>query len=143
MNGAGKTTLASVLAGRVIPSSGQIHFDGGDVTKSPIHQRSRHGIVLCPQGREVFPALSTAENIRLGALTRPASARKGAVERIFELIPLLAPLRNNRAGSLSGGQQQMVAIGRALAAEPKVLIVDGSLPRLGCRRSCRRPSRSP
>jgi branched-chain amino acid transport system ATP-binding protein len=108
----------------VIPSSGQIRFDGEDVTKNPIQQRSRQGIVLCPQGREVFPALSTAENIRLGALNRPASVRKGAVEHIFELIPLLAPLRNNRAGSLSGGQQQLVAIGRALAAAPKVLIVD-------------------
>jgi len=124
VNGAGKTTLASALAGRVIPAAGQILFDGVEVTKSSVQERVRKGIVLCPQGREVFPALSVAENIRLGALNRPASTRKSAVEEIFDLIPLLTPFRNSRAGSLSGGQQQLVAIGRALAAQPRVLIVD-------------------
>lgn len=124
VNGAGKTTLASALAGRVIPTSGKVTFDGADITRVPVQERSRRGIVLCPQGREVFPGLTTAENIRLGALNRPASGRRAAVEEIFELIPLLVPFRSSRAGSLSGGQQQLVAIGRALAAAPKVLIVD-------------------
>lgn len=124
VNGAGKTTLASALAGRVIPSSGRIIFEGVDVTRESIQDRCRRGVVLCPQGREVFPGLSAAENIRTGALARPASIRKAAVEEVFDLIPVLAPFRNSRAGSLSGGQQQLVAIGRALAAAPKVLIVD-------------------
>lgn len=124
VNGAGKSTLAGALAGRVIPSSGRITFNGTDVTKMPIQARSRSGLVLCPQGREVFPGLSSAENIRMGALTRARSDRKAAVEEIFDVIPALAPFRDSRAGSLSGGQQQLVAIGRALAAGPKVLIVD-------------------
>lgn len=124
VNGAGKTTLASALAGRVIPTAGQILFDGVEVTKTSVQDRVRKGIVLCPQGREVFPALSVAENIRLGAINRPVSTRKSAVEQIFDLIPLLTPFRSSRAGSLSGGQQQLVAIGRALAAQPEVLIVD-------------------
>lgn len=124
VNGAGKTTLASAVAGRVIPSSGKVTFQGADITKMPVQERCRLGIVLCPQGREVFPSLSAAENVRMGALTRPASARKSAVEDVFELIPALAAFRNSRAGSLSGGQQQIVAIGRALAAAPQVLIVD-------------------
>lgn len=124
VNGAGKTTLASALAGRVIPTAGQILFDGVEVTKMSMQDRVRKGIVLCPQGREVFPALSVAENIRLGAINRPVSTRKSAVEQIFDLIPLLTPFRSSRAGSLSGGQQQLVGIGRALAAQPEVLIVD-------------------
>lgn len=124
VNGAGKSTLASALAGRLIPSSGKITLDDVDVTRSSIQDRSRRGIVLCPQGREVFAGLTVAENIRLGALTRASSARKAAVEAIFELIPVLSELRGNRAGALSGGQQQLVALGRALAADPKVLIVD-------------------
>jgi len=124
VNGAGKTTLASALAGRVIPTAGRILFDGVEVTKTSVQDRVRKGIVLCPQGREVFPALSVAENIRLGAINRPVSTRKSAVEQIFDLIPLLTPFRSSRAGSLSGGQQQLVAIGRALAAQPEVLIVD-------------------
>lgn len=124
VNGAGKSTLASVLAGRVSPTSGRIVFDGVDVTTMTIQERYRRGIVLCPQGREVFAGLSTAENIRLGALARPTSERKTAVEEIFDSIPALAKFRNSRAGSLSGGQQQLVAVGRALAAAPKLLIVD-------------------
>lgn len=124
VNGAGKSTLASVLAGRVIPTSGRIVFDGVDVTTMTIQERYLRGIVLCPQGRQVFADLSAAENIRLGALARPASERKHAVEGIFDSIPALAKFRNSRAGSLSGGQQQLVAVGRALAAAPKMLIVD-------------------
>lgn len=124
VNGAGKTTLASALAGRVIPTSGRVAFDGLEVTKMPIQERSRLGIVLCPQGREVFAGLTSAENVRLGTLNRPKSERKRAVDEIFELIPVLAPFRGSRAGSLSGGQQQLVALGRALAAGPRVLIVD-------------------
>lgn len=124
VNGAGKSTLASALAGRLIPSSGKITMDHTDVTRLSIQDRSRRGIVLCPQGREVFAGLTVAENIRLGALTRPSSARKAAVDSIFEMIPVLAQLRSSRAGGLSGGQQQLVALGRALAAGPRVLIVD-------------------
>ncbi|WP_422758508.1 ABC transporter ATP-binding protein [Paenarthrobacter sp. C1] len=124
VNGAGKSTLASALAGRLIPSAGTITLDETEVTRLSIQDRSRRGVVLCPQGREVFAGLTVAENIRLGAMTRPSSARKDAVEAIFEMIPVLAQFRSSRAGALSGGQQQLVAVGRALAADPKVLIVD-------------------
>lgn len=124
VNGAGKSTLAATLTGRLLPSAGQVVLDGDDVTRVPIQERTRHGIVLCPQGREVFAGLTVAENVRLGAIGRPSVERAEAVEQVLEAIPVLAKFRSSRAGSLSGGQQQLVAVGRALAAGPRVLVVD-------------------
>lgn len=121
-NGVGKTTLLKCLMGLVPVYTGQVRFDGVDITHLPPHVRVRAGIGYVPQGREIFPRLTVEENLRMGQATRPAGTP--IPERIFELFPVLRQMMKRRGGDLSGGQQQQLAIGRALAAGPRLLILD-------------------
>jgi urea transport system ATP-binding protein len=121
-NGVGKTTLLRTLMGLVPATSGSVRFNDEDVTHARPYERARRGIGFVPQGREIFPRLSVQENLEMGLATRPGSAR--VPQRIFEMFPVLKQMLNRRGGDLSGGQQQQLAIGRALAMEPKLLILD-------------------
>ena len=121
-NGVGKTTLLKSLMGLVRTREGRITFDGRDITQLPPHERVRAGIGYVPQGREIFPRLTVEENLQMGLATRPASAQVPA--RIFEMFPVLKQMMKRRGGDLSGGQQQQLAIGRALAPGPTLLILD-------------------
>ena len=121
-NGVGKTTLLKCLMGLIPVKSGAIRYGEVDLTALPSYQRVRAGIGYVPQGREIFPRLTVEENLAMGLASKPASAR--LPERIFELFPVLKSMLRRRGGDLSGGQQQQLAIGRALAMDPKVLILD-------------------
>ncbi|MDQ6618875.1 MAG: urea ABC transporter ATP-binding subunit UrtE [Pseudomonadota bacterium] len=121
-NGVGKTTLLKCIAGLIPPKSGAITFDGHDVTRLPPYRRAQLGLGYVPQGREIFPRLTVEENLRLGLATKPASAR--IPDRLFDMFPVLRDMLHRRGGDLSGGQQQQLAIGRALASDPKVLVLD-------------------
>lgn len=124
-NGAGKTTLMRVLAGLVMPSGGSIHYARRDITSLYAPERVGLGICMSPEGRMVFPTLSVEENLRLGAIH--ARARQGYRERrdeMYSLFPALAERRRQAAGSMSGGEQQMLAIARALMARPAMLLLD-------------------
>lgn len=121
-NGVGKTTLLKCLVGLVPTRSGEVSFNGTDITTLPPYARARLGIGYVPQGREIFPRLTVEENLLMGLATRSSSAKLPA--RIFELFPVLKEMLHRRGGDLSGGQQQQLAIGRALASGPKVLILD-------------------
>jgi branched-chain amino acid transport system ATP-binding protein len=121
-NGAGKTTLLSVLAGALRPWSGTITMDGTDITGMPDYQRARSGVVLVPEGRRLFPSLTVEENILLPVTGR--EARRWPLATLYELFPIVAARRSHRAALLSGGEQQAVAISRALAADPSVLLLD-------------------
>ncbi len=121
-NGVGKTTLLKTLMGLVPAKTGTVRFGEADLTRSPSHARVRAGIGYVPQGREIFPRLTVAENLEMGLAVKPASAH--VPERIFEMFPVLRQMMKRRGGDLSGGQQQQLAIGRALAAGPKLLILD-------------------
>ncbi|HVF62573.1 MAG TPA: urea ABC transporter ATP-binding subunit UrtE [Casimicrobiaceae bacterium] len=121
-NGVGKSTLLRCLMGLVPAARGSIMFDDRDVTRMPSHERVRAGIGYVPQGREIFPRLSVNENLRMGLATRPPSAT--IPEAIFEMFPVLRSMLKRRGGDLSGGQQQQLAIGRALAMSPRLLILD-------------------
>ncbi|MDO8890679.1 MAG: urea ABC transporter ATP-binding subunit UrtE [Sulfurimicrobium sp.] len=121
-NGVGKTTLLKCLMGLVPAKSGSIVFDGKDVTHAASHARVKAGIGYVPQGREIFPRLTVEENLRMGLATRPAGTP--IPERIFEMFPVLKQMMKRRGGDLSGGQQQQLAIGRALAFGPRLLILD-------------------
>jgi urea transport system ATP-binding protein len=121
-NGVGKTTLMKCLMGLVNSASGRISFDGREITRAPVHERVRRGIGYVPQGREIFPLLTVEENLRMGLASRPAGTK--IPEQVFELFPVLKSMLGRRGGDLSGGQQQQLAIGRALAMEPKLLILD-------------------
>jgi branched-chain amino acid transport system ATP-binding protein len=124
-NGAGKTTLMRVLAGLLEPSAGRIRLDGAEIATLPSHQRVERGLVLVPEGRLVFPHLSVADNLRLGAWAPHARAQEAATAaEIYALFPLLAERRSQDAGSLSGGEQQMLALGRGLMAQPRLLLLD-------------------
>ncbi|MCP5419494.1 MAG: urea ABC transporter ATP-binding subunit UrtE [Gammaproteobacteria bacterium] len=122
-NGVGKTTLLKTIMGLLPIRSGELLFSGQPLNKVPAHQRARLGIGYVPQGREIFPQLSVEENLRIGLGARPDKLRT-IPERIFELFPVLKAMLNRRGGDLSGGQQQQLAIGRALALDPKLLILD-------------------
>jgi branched-chain amino acid transport system ATP-binding protein len=124
-NGAGKTTMMRTVAGLLSPGSGQICFAGRDVTFTPTHLRVAEGIVLIPEGRLVFPDFTVEETLRIGAYSSRAhaGAHARAVE-MYELFPRLRERRNVRAGSLSGGEQQMLAIARGLMAAPRLLLLD-------------------
>jgi ABC-type branched-subunit amino acid transport system ATPase component len=122
-NGAGKSTLMKSLAGLLRPVRGQILLSGRDVGAEPAHRLARLGLVLAPEGRQVFPELSVEDNIRLGAFAR-GDFRPEEVEALLARFPVLARRRTSRAGLLSGGEQQMLALARALVARPKVLLLD-------------------
>jgi branched-chain amino acid transport system ATP-binding protein len=121
-NGAGKTTLLRTIAGAHRPHAGHLEFDGADVTGLTPHRRVELGIALVPEGRRLFPGLTVEENLRVGAV-RSRSGRWD-VESLLEAFPLLPPLRRRRAASLSGGEQQAVAIARALMSNPRLLLLD-------------------
>ena len=124
-NGAGKTTALKAISGLLPPTSGSIRFEGEDITRaSPRHILSR-GIAHCPEGRHVFPHMSVQENLEMGCYLRSDGARIDAdMARIFESFPVLAERRRQVAGTLSGGEQQMLAIGRALMSRPKLILFD-------------------
>ena len=121
-NGAGKSTLLKCLMGLVPVAAGTISFDGGEITHQVSHQRVRAGIGYVPQGREIFPRLTVHENLLMGLAPCPAGTP--LPPRIFEMFPVLKQMLKRRGGDLSGGQQQQLAIGRALAATPRLLILD-------------------
>ena len=124
-NGAGKTTTLMALSGIVKPKAGSIAFDGHDLTRVPPHQSVRLGLAQSPEGRKIFPRLTVLENLRMGAYTRTDSAAVAAdIEANFQLFPILRERQNQAGGLLSGGQQQMLAIARALMAKPKLLLLD-------------------
>jgi branched-chain amino acid transport system ATP-binding protein len=124
-NGSGKTTLLNTLTGLVKPASGSVLFQGTECAGLAASGLVRRGMVQVPQGREVWGSMSVAENLELGAITRNArSAIRNDAEEMFELFPKLAAKRRHRAGALSGGEQQMVAISRALMARPQCLLMD-------------------
>jgi branched-chain amino acid transport system ATP-binding protein len=123
-NGAGKTTLLRTISGVQPASGGQVRFSGDDITRVAPHHRVRRGIVQVPEGRQVFGTLSVEDNLRLGAVTRRGADLKAEIEAIYAQAPILGERRRHMAGTLSGGQQQMLAIGRALMAKPRLLLLD-------------------
>ncbi len=125
-NGAGKTSTMKAISGVLAPVEGRIEFNGRDVTGQPSHLLVRQGLAMVPEGRQVFAEQSVEDNLRLGAFVfaRDAAAVDEAVERGFALFPRLAERRTQSAGSLSGGEQQMLAIARGLASKPRLLVID-------------------
>jgi branched-chain amino acid transport system ATP-binding protein len=124
-NGAGKTTLMRTIAGLQRPSAGSIRFQSGPLHSLPPHEIVERGIVLAPEGRRLFGGMSVIENLELGAFTtRARRQREHTLKRIFEIFPLLAERRHQYAQTMSGGQQQMLAIGRALMGLPQLLMLD-------------------
>jgi urea transport system ATP-binding protein len=121
-NGVGKTTLLKAIMGSLKVMSGKITLSGKELTGTPPEMRARRGVGFVPQGREIFPQLTVGENLELGLVAY--GKRRKLPERIFELFPVLKSMLHRRGGDLSGGQQQQLAIGRALALEPKLLILD-------------------
>ena len=124
-NGAGKTTLFKTISGTVAPAAGRIRYEGRDLLAVPPARRAHLGIAHVPEGRQVFPSLSVLENLEMGAY--PASGRRvweKSLDRVFALFPVLAERRRQLAGTLSGGEQQMLAIGRGLASAPRLLMLD-------------------
>ena len=122
-NGAGKSTTLSAITGLVRAQSGTIRFMDEDITHAPPHRIISRGISISPEGREVFPALTVQENLRLGGYARKDKLQS-SYDRVYELFPRLKERMNQTAGTLSGGEQQMLAIGRALMSEPKLLLLD-------------------
>lgn len=123
-NGVGKTTLLKCLMGVLPVREGSISLDGKDITKLAPHQRAARGIAYVPQGRDIFARLTVEENILMGMASKPASAARRIKGEVFELFPVLASMLSRRGGDLSGGQQQQLAIARALVAEPRLIILD-------------------
>jgi branched-chain amino acid transport system ATP-binding protein len=133
-NGAGKTTLLRAISGVIEVSGGSIHFEGADITHAAPERRVRQGIVQVPEGRQVFGPLAVEDNLRLGAYTRPRDDDAQSLETVYAMFPMLRERKRQAAGMLSGGQQQMLAMGRALMARPRLLLLDepsmGLAPRL-------------
>lgn len=123
-NGAGKTTLLRTLMGLIPAQSGSVYLDGRDVTRKPAYFRARAGMGYVPQGRQVFPALSVRDNLLVGAKGHTRKAVEREIERVLESFPALRAKVSDVGGSLSGGQQQMLAIARALIPSPRVLLLD-------------------
>jgi branched-chain amino acid transport system ATP-binding protein len=125
-NGAGKTTALRGVAGAMRPRQGRILFDGADVTQLPSHARALAGIALVPEGRRVFPALTVRENLEMGGFKHRSNKPKlqGLVERAMDMFPRLRERASQPAGTLSGGEQQMLALSRALMSEPRLLCMD-------------------
>jgi len=124
-NGAGKSTLINAIAGILRPTRGHIRIDGTDIARIPGHRVCDHGIAIVPEGRRLFTHMTVLDNLELGSF-RPAArtVRAEALEEVFSLFPILKERRHQISGSMSGGQQQMVAIGRALMARPRLLLMD-------------------
>jgi branched-chain amino acid transport system ATP-binding protein len=122
-NGVGKTTLLATIMGHTTFHSGAIHFNGADVTRMAVYERVRLGIGYVPQGREIFPSLSVEENLQVAE--RPG--RRWTLERVYDLFPRLAERKHHRGNQISGGEQQMLAIGRALMGNPMLLLMDEPL----------------
>jgi branched-chain amino acid transport system ATP-binding protein len=124
-NGAGKSTTLRSINGLNHPRQGSIHFRGRNITRDPPHDIVRRGISQSPEGRKLFPRMSVLENLEMGAFQRSdRSELRGDLERVYSLFPRLSERKQQRAGTLSGGEQQMVAIGRALMARPGLLLLD-------------------
>lgn len=123
-NGAGKSTLLRAISGVQPILSGFIYFDGRPIEHTPPHERVALGIAQVPEGRQLFAPLSVEDNLKLGAWTRRAIEPGTGLDRVYDLFPMLAELRHTLAGALSGGQQQVLAIGRALTANPRLLLLD-------------------
>jgi branched-chain amino acid transport system ATP-binding protein len=123
-NGAGKTTLNSIVCGLVPASGGRVQFDGADLTNRHYRDVVKAGLIQVPEGRRIFPNLSVRENLELGAFARARERRAANLERVFATFPRLAERTTQKAGTMSGGEQQMLAIGRGLMAEPRLLILD-------------------
>ncbi len=124
-NGAGKTTTLHTISGLVQPRSGQVLFDGEDLTQVPAHEIVPRGVIQVPEGRRMFSRLTVEENLRMGGFTLGNKSEiQGGIERAYTMFPRLRERRGQVAGTLSGGEQQMLAMGRALMAKPKVLLLD-------------------
>jgi branched-chain amino acid transport system ATP-binding protein len=125
-NGAGKSTTFRAIAGALLPRAGSIHFRGQDITYLPSYERNRLGISLVPEGRRVFPFLTVRENLELGGFKyrKEAAKVRGLVDRVFDMFPRLRERTSQNAGTLSGGEQQMLALGRAMMSEPHLICLD-------------------
>lgn len=124
-NGAGKTSTLKALSGLIAPSAGTVQFDGASIAGEPAHRVARRGLTLVPEGRGVFPRMSVAENLAMGAYSRTDSAAVAHdLDEVYRLLPRLAERRGQMAGLLSGGEQQMLALGRAMLARPRLLLLD-------------------
>ena len=124
-NGAGKTTMLRAVAGTIAPWRGRVTFDGEDVTRAATHEKAARGFALVPEGRQLFNSMSVADNLELGAFSQRTARKYGdRLDEIFSLFPRLGERRRQIAGTLSGGEQQMVAIARGLMSDPTILIID-------------------
>ncbi|AVZ80609.1 ABC transporter ATP-binding protein [Zoogloeaceae bacteirum Par-f-2] len=123
-NGAGKSTLMMSLFGKPQASAGRIVFDGEDITRLTTHEIARRGIALVPEGRRIFPRMTVLENLQMGAIHGDQTNYEADIARVYALFPILQERVRQRAGTLSGGEQQMLAIGRALMSRPKLLLLD-------------------
>jgi len=124
-NGAGKTTTLRTISGLIKPSSGQVLLDGKDITNVPASDKVELGISQVPEGRRIFPEMTVFENLELGAFLRKDKAEiKKDIEQVYELFPILKDRKKQTAGTLSGGEQQMLAMGRALMSRPRILLLD-------------------
>jgi len=123
-NGAGKSTTLNTVAGLLKPRSGQIFFDGKNINSTPASKAVSLGMALCPEGRRIFQQMTVRENLEMGGYTRPASEISDSLDNVFSRFPRLLEREKQVAGTLSGGEQQMLAMGRALMSKPKLLMLD-------------------
>ncbi len=124
-NGAGKTTILHTISGLIAPKKGSVSFEGKEITKTPAHKIVEAGIAQVPEGRRVFASLSVLQNLRLGAYTRKNKQEiEQTLQMVYSRFPRLEERKNQPAGTLSGGEQQMLAMGRALMSEPRILLMD-------------------
>ena len=123
-NGAGKSTTLNTISGLLRPTSGKIRFENESLLGLPAHKTVARGIALCPEGRRVFPDMTVEENLDMGAFTRPDDEARDTKERVFASFPRLAERKTQQAGTLSGGEQQMLAMGRALMSSPRLMMLD-------------------
>ena len=123
-NGAGKSSILNTVAGLIKPKSGEIIFDGQGIIGIPAHKIVSKGMALCPEGRRIFQQLSVKENLEMGSYTRPANEVSESIEKVYERFPRLKERYKQIAGTLSGGEQQMLAMGRALMSKPRLMMLD-------------------